>query len=168
MVPLLPIFIGKVYEGHICILTIDWSQLGGALFQLLDTHRHIQTLIPVPVLTPLHQMPSQFLKVLGSPRVGYQIRRWSILAVALGSFSVTAAKADGFFPNSPLGGRIFNGRQETSVSDTTAPGGGILKSGRKTQRKENASSALLAQKLVLIQIKMVNGQLAVQVHPVTE
>jgi hypothetical protein len=44
-------------------------------------------------------------------------------------------------------------------------GGGILRSGLKAQRKGNESYATLLQRQALIQIKLVDGQLAAVVLP---
>lgn len=52
-----------------------------------------------------------------------------------------------------------------SASDIRALGGGILRSGLKAQKKGKESYATLLQRQALIQIKLVDGQLAAVVLP---
>ena len=96
---------------------------------------------------------------------GRVMKRWLIPGVVCGSCLGIGLSQPAISDNSAPIGQALPGELALSVSDIRELGGGILRSGLKAQKKEDVSYATLLQRQALIQIKLVDGQLAAVVLP---
>lgn len=89
------------------------------------------------------------------------------VATLLASSCVIGGVAQATWTTSPAIGPISSGRPELSASSTKEVLSGLLKSGLLQKRKERGSYVTLLEKPVLMQIKLVNGELAAVLTPAT-
>ena len=99
---------------------------------------------------------------------GSVMRRWIIPGVVCGSCLGIGLSRPAISDSYQPIGRTLNGTPAQSASSMRELSGALLKSGLRARRKEDESYGLLLEKRALIQIKLVNGELAAVVLPDTE